>query len=723
MPHHSSETESSEDETKEEVQSWPPPRKRKNSTGDSNVKEILGVDPKASLGKVLQNGSTSVKPGPNHSPPKAQGTTPRNPPPPPAIRSGEVKAQLKDVTPAQRREVQGSHTSEPRSDKENQVTSRDVASTTPREPPPTQGNGHVGVVPPLARMHQPPGLLAEILKRHQLNGAVAAQEDEPPAPVVRQEGVIAAPRLNGQEHRQTDPHDKRPETSVNSEADIQEALSKNNLRVERPRKSVDPRPFIVPESRKISSEPTMPRESWTPDDPFMSCSVGGKLEGRVDTLKLFDRRHTLDGRLDGDVRVDLREVAKQLWSRPSLPTARHARTLSTTSLSRFTPESSHTTTSVSARTANLNRSLARRSSLLPIPVADEDQEKIDFLGMSMAIKMMATNFGFREESVWRMWKFFRNIGMTEEFCRRYWAKMGRMEDDVLEEMEREGVDLDGLFKENEVAGMFVGVSDVMKEGEDEGHEFRRRNLRMDGLSLGEEEKRKEKPSKVDLENELQRSERRVSRSPMKEAQLRVRPWVEDDDDTMSDYVPPHSSRAGQYARLVKQGRKEEALAREERRASGGRRRFMPKVADNSPTKQVHNVTPPLRNSGSVVLSSRAVVRRKDEDGDDTHDDVDEEEEAEVQEEVEVSEEVVGEDEDATEPPSEPEQVDDLFGDDNPLTEEEEMALLSASRANADVLHEIEQRVGADAMFLWTAAHLGEFRDSYLMSNIAQKVVS
>jgi len=61
---------------------WPPSRKWKNSTGDSNVKEILGVDPKASLEKVLQNSSTSGKLEPNHSSSKAQGMTSQNPPPP-----------------------------------------------------------------------------------------------------------------------------------------------------------------------------------------------------------------------------------------------------------------------------------------------------------------------------------------------------------------------------------------------------------------------------------------------------------------------------------------------------------------------------------------------------------------------------------------------------------------------------------------------------------------
>ena len=625
---------------------------------------------KASLGKVPQNGSTSVKSGPNHNLPKVQETGLQNPPPLPAIHSAEEKARLNGVTPVQRREVQL-----------------------------------------LATIPQPSGL-AEFLKPPQLNGTVMARGDKLSAPAVHQGEVIATPHVNGQESQETVPRDKRPEMSVNSETDSPKASSKSDLRVQPLSKSIDPRP---PESRKNSSVPKMPRESWTPDDPFVSRSVGGKPQGRVDTFEIFDRRRALH--LDENKRIDLREVKNQLWSRPSLQTDRHARTPSITSFSRLTPESSQTATSVSTRTANLNRS-SRRSSLLPIPVADEDREKIDFLGMSAAIKMMAANFGFREESVWRMWKFFRNIGMTEEFCRRYRAKMGRMEEDVLEEMEKEGVDLDGLFKEREVEGMFVGMADVVKEAEDEGYEFGRRSLGIEGLSLGGEKKKERgNEPKTDLGNELQRSERRVSRSPMKEAQLRVRPWVED-DDAMSDYVPPHSSRAGQYARLLKQGRKEEALAREERCASGGR--FNRRIADDSPTKQMDSTTPSLRNPGTAVLLSHAIVGRQNEDENVVHNDGEEEEEAEVQEEVEVAEEMVGEDDNGTSLPPESESVYDLLGDNTPFTEDEEKALLSASRANAGVICGIEQRVGADAMFLWTAARLGEFRDSYL-SNIAEVV--
>jgi len=84
---------------------------------------------------------------------------------------------------------------------------------------------------------------------------------------------------------------------------------------------------------------------------------------------------------------------------------------------------------------------------------------------------------------------------------------------------------------------------------------------------------------------------------MKEAQLRVRHYVENNYETMSN----------QYLRIrrfVNQARKAEALAREEQRVRGGR--LIPRVSDDSPTKQVHNVSASLRNPGTVVLSSRTL---------------------------------------------------------------------------------------------------------------------
>ena len=60
-----------------------------------------------------------------------------------------------------------------------------------------------------------------------------------------------------------------------------------------------------------------------------------------------------------------------------------------------------------------------------------------------------------------------------------------------------------------------------------------------------------------------------SRKSVRRLSIKPRPLDEEiDENTFSDYSPPHVSRAGQFLRLVKEGRREEAVDRERRRASG-----------------------------------------------------------------------------------------------------------------------------------------------------------
>ena len=60
-----------------------------------------------------------------------------------------------------------------------------------------------------------------------------------------------------------------------------------------------------------------------------------------------------------------------------------------------------------------------------------------------------------------------------------------------------------------------------------------------------------------------------SRRKSKRLSIKPRPLDEEIDEmVLSDYSPPRVSRAGQFSRLVKEGRREEAVDRERRRASG-----------------------------------------------------------------------------------------------------------------------------------------------------------
>ena len=70
----------------------------------------------------------------------------------------------------------------------------------------------------------------------------------------------------------------------------------------------------------------------------------------------------------------------------------------------------------------------------------------------------------------------------------------------------------------------------------------------------------------------QKAKRALGGSRRKSNQLSIKPRPFDDEEldemVLSDYSPPRVSRAGQFLRLVKEGRREEAVARERRRASG-----------------------------------------------------------------------------------------------------------------------------------------------------------
>ena len=59
-----------------------------------------------------------------------------------------------------------------------------------------------------------------------------------------------------------------------------------------------------------------------------------------------------------------------------------------------------------------------------------------------------------------------------------------------------------------------------------------------------------------------------SRRKSNRLSIKPRPFEEIDETALSDYSPPRVSRAGQFLRLVKEGRREEAVDRERRRASG-----------------------------------------------------------------------------------------------------------------------------------------------------------
>ncbi len=81
-----------------------------------------------------------------------------------------------------------------------------------------------------------------------------------------------------------------------------------------------------------------------------------------------------------------------------------------------------------------------------------------------------------------------------------------------------------------------------------------------------------------------------SHSKLKE-ELKIVP-LSDDDEVDGAYEPPSQSRAGKFLKLSKRGMIEEAMERDQRRASGGRRRIASRL-ESSPTKP-ETPSPPER---------------------------------------------------------------------------------------------------------------------------------
>ncbi|KAF8645645.1 hypothetical protein AX16_007676 [Volvariella volvacea WC 439] len=84
-------------------------------------------------------------------------------------------------------------------------------------------------------------------------------------------------------------------------------------------------------------------------------------------------------------------------------------------------------------------------------------------------------------------------------------------------------------------------------------------------------------------SQSQRQRRRLSkprRSIVPSLELDIQPAREDIDERLLDYTPPPGSRAGRYARLVSQGRKEEALERERRLSIGLKPRGQPSMVES-----------------------------------------------------------------------------------------------------------------------------------------------
>ncbi|KAG5650068.1 hypothetical protein H0H81_000890, partial [Sphagnurus paluster] len=395
-------------------------------------------------------------------------------------------------------------------------------------------------------------------------------------------------------------------------------------------------PPLPTRMRSTTSLPNPQIPTRTSDNPFVTPSLheeSGPKKKMVRPNELV-RRYTIETKQNEDLatgpRIDLRsEKTKHRVHSRGQSISTNA-SITTSNININGNASPTTTTSTDVRS---------RSSLLPIEVADEDRERIEYLGVSRAIEIMAKNFGFSEEAVWSAWQKLKNIARTEDYLRRLHEKVKAAEEAVLADMERDGVDLDRLDIEAEEGSLPVPVHNHQDP------EPNRKSTSEPTITFGRSPGRR-----------------------VQEKNLKIKPLPV--ERAMSDYVPPSTSRAGRFIRLVHEGRKDEALFREKRRASGA----SAKLGGTSLTSRTPQRGSPKVEGDDDIDKNRGGMRGEgsDQESDDASDDA---------RNVEVY-----------------------------LQEEEQDSFLAASAANSAELRAIEQSIDPDHMMRWTAAMLGRLRD-------------
>ncbi|KAG6917773.1 hypothetical protein DXG01_001178 [Tephrocybe rancida] len=355
----------------------------------------------------------------------------------------------------------------------------------------------------------------------------------------------------------------------------------------------------------------IPRNSWTPGDPFRS-------ENDTSTLA---RRHSIGNlqELQNSTvrRLDLRaELAKRRFAASSpFARSRRGRSIATTISYQPSPSTSHAHAPSPKPIDNIER---RHSS---IPIADEDRERIEFLGLTAAIEGLANASGIPKERLWQVYNHYGSVRRTEE-----WVSV--------------------------LADVLTSEKDALAHA-GEAH---------DRALISEKSNRG--PTTTNSTN--------TRPSPLKtqEKRLKLKPLPPGSERPPSEYSPPPETRAGEWNRLVEQGRAEEAIAREHRRVSGSgavfpRLRSSP-ITWNTPNSSVTNAT-----NGTGPAETNEI--------------------GEDDEEV-VEQLLDGSDEAETS---------------GELREEEQMMLLDAHAGSADELREIEQRMGPDYMLQWVTARFRE----------------
>lgn len=157
----------------------------------------------------------------------------------------------------------------------------------------------------------------------------------------------------------------------------------------------------------------------------------------------------------------------------------------------------------------------------PLQISEDDESVVVHIGVETAIQTMSENHGFTPEIVRRVWGQTQSLRKTDTLLRR-----------MREAAEKAALQL------------LEGLDDANEDGDQSrAGPSTRANAPAQGVAP-----------------------RRSSHKRNSSSVLRITPTEPDGDS--SEYSPPKPTRAGQYLRLVKEGRQDEAIAREASYASG-----------------------------------------------------------------------------------------------------------------------------------------------------------
>jgi hypothetical protein len=196
-------------------------------------------------------------------------------------------------------------------------------------------------------------------------------------------------------------------------------------------------------------------------------------------------------------------------------------------------------------------SISRHSNPSPLP---EDREIFNQVGLQKVMAVIAKNYGFDVDVAMKAFLATKSIKKTK----------------LLLQFAKEVTNSATSALLSELLNNDIGSSNG-DDGDDEEAPQNMRRGHNNNSSPPPSEKDHQKRSDALTNSGCQKAKRSSDGSRRKSNQLSIKPRPFDeeiDEMALSDYSPPRVSRARQFLRLVKEGRREEAVDRERRRASG-----------------------------------------------------------------------------------------------------------------------------------------------------------